>query len=478
MFREQNIQKTLMGSILLSVILFLIYGANLLCDELEHLRAGYLISIGLHPYSDFFEHHHPLLWWIFAPIISVFPHNQFLLFYIARTLTTLVSCGSAYYIYQISKRFLGGKKVAIIALCIYFSFYFAQTIAVVFKPDAYMWFFYLCGLYHFFTYIETEKQKHLYITAVASTISFIFLQTALFLLIPMGLVALYLIYRKPSQWKNNILGFIPAIILLSLFFLSVHLTSGIVPYYQRCWILNSYMYKALTYEEPFLPKFGFFIFVGYMAYGYQIKMKQATVYTHFTAILLTISFLKNIVYLAPFPNYFQAEALAISFLLAPLVPQMPKIGKNYLIASLFVFNILNILTSLYFLPNKPYWQQISLVNKDKNALVYPTFFNIYTPHYPFYWFFPELENLDGNLFNRSFDMNKYILDNQIDYLVDTDQLETNFKVIVKPTINSSGSKEISTDISSQYLFNQNMLDRYYEKISDYPSVIYRHKSGL
>jgi len=42
-------------------------------DEIEHLHASWLISQGLLPYRDFFQHHNPTLWVLLSPILKIFP---------------------------------------------------------------------------------------------------------------------------------------------------------------------------------------------------------------------------------------------------------------------------------------------------------------------------------------------------------------------------------------------------------------------
>jgi len=38
-------------------------------DEIEHIHAAWLVSTGLAPYRDFFEHHHPLMWNLYAIVL-------------------------------------------------------------------------------------------------------------------------------------------------------------------------------------------------------------------------------------------------------------------------------------------------------------------------------------------------------------------------------------------------------------------------
>ena len=41
-------------------------------DNVEHLHSTWLVSLGKVPYKDFFQHHNPLMWYIFAPFVKHF----------------------------------------------------------------------------------------------------------------------------------------------------------------------------------------------------------------------------------------------------------------------------------------------------------------------------------------------------------------------------------------------------------------------
>lgn len=45
-------------------------------DEIEHLHAAWLVAQGQRPFVDFFEHHHPMLWYLLAPLTGIIttPH--------------------------------------------------------------------------------------------------------------------------------------------------------------------------------------------------------------------------------------------------------------------------------------------------------------------------------------------------------------------------------------------------------------------
>lgn len=58
-------------------------------DHAEHLHASWLVWQGEVPYRDFFEHHHPLLWYIAAPMVALFYKNV-MIFYVARLVNASV----------------------------------------------------------------------------------------------------------------------------------------------------------------------------------------------------------------------------------------------------------------------------------------------------------------------------------------------------------------------------------------------------
>ena len=71
-FTNRN-NTSLLEYILLGILLvsFIAFGLvkNLNMDEREHLQATWLIYAGDVPYRDFFEHHHPGMWYLFSLLL-------------------------------------------------------------------------------------------------------------------------------------------------------------------------------------------------------------------------------------------------------------------------------------------------------------------------------------------------------------------------------------------------------------------------
>jgi hypothetical protein len=55
----------------LTLLALLAFRDELQGDEIEHIHAGWMMAQGLRPYTDFFEHHHPLLWQVLAWILPL-----------------------------------------------------------------------------------------------------------------------------------------------------------------------------------------------------------------------------------------------------------------------------------------------------------------------------------------------------------------------------------------------------------------------
>ncbi|MBP5352626.1 MAG: glycosyltransferase family 39 protein [Alphaproteobacteria bacterium] len=458
---------------MLALLCCFIFNGTLLIDEFEHLRASYLITLGFHPYADFFEHHHPLLWWLWTPILKFLPQHQVFLFYLSRLLTTMVSGISAYYIYKIAERFCGGAKVAVLTLVIYFSFYFSQYMAVIFKPDAFMWSCYLCGLYYFLCYCETYRCRDLIVSAVAFTFAFMFLQTALFLTAPLVFPAVYLICRKPALIKDFLISALPTIPLLAIFTLYIAYTSGFENYINRAWILNSALFNLIQIPfENFLPKFLIFIIFGYIAYGWQLKKHRATLYTHIFAILLTADLIKNILYPVPYPRYFMPSALGIAFLAAPAIYQASSFIRNYFVATVVVLNTLNIYVSVIVYPNTEVLRQVNNLPRPSSSWsVHSEILDIYSTYQHFHWYSYILSAVDTYLFSPEPDsINQQLIKTKPTYIFYNPEAHTT----TSPRPHPNADKKFE-EFYDKATINTDLLNRLYECIDASQNKIYRLK---
>ncbi len=163
-------------------------------DNVEHIHSGFMIALGQVPYRDFFQHHNPLLWYIFAPLIKMFAYNA-TISEVVCFISFLVFLKSLVYVYRISAEFLSNKLWGLAAAAAIATPGY-KLYAIDFRPDNYMLFCLMGGMYYLFSYLRDKKTFQLSAAFLWFFISYLFAQKALFPLAVLGLCILYF-------WKKN-----------------------------------------------------------------------------------------------------------------------------------------------------------------------------------------------------------------------------------------------------------------------------------
>ena len=237
------------------LIIFSIISIGFLCyftftdflngDEREHITATFYIYNGQIPYRDFFEHHHPLLWYIFVPILSLFSNSAYI-WYAARAFTLFLLALNCFFIIKISRlitpnygfAWLAGI-LSLIPHCVFLS----QT---EFRPDSLMITLFLCGLYYLYDDIKEQKNK-LIISFLFFFLSIMALQKACFQLIPITLLIVYLLYKKTICFKIFIKALILPLLLMFLYTLYLWYNNALKDYFELNWLLNLKIHTHIQY---------------------------------------------------------------------------------------------------------------------------------------------------------------------------------------------------------------------------------------
>lgn len=435
------------------IVLCLFFTSTALVDDLEHLRASYFVSQGYIPYRDFFEHHHPLIWYIFAPIIKFLPHNNLTTLYIAKTFASMFSVGSTYLIYIISKKFFGGKKVAITTLLIYFMYYPSLYTFSAFKPDTFARFFYLLGLYNFFLYTSQKKTKNMVITGISLTISFLFLQTTLFVITPLLIPLCYFLYKNKQLIKNFILAIIPALLIIISFTFFLYYNQTLEQYFQLNWIFNSYLYKIIIYSrDNSIYSFAIFLSLPFILYFFNKKQRK-NFFINSLFIVFCFELIKNLYYSTHLPHYLVYIFLFSSVITSSLKFQLHilnKIKLNILFIIMIVLNLISLCLNNSSMLKKYYK---ILQPTDTYVLYHGDTINIYAPKTSYYWFNPQLEGIDNGIFKRfpDYNINEFIKSNNITYIIgigNINKLSTNLPQI------------FDVNIYNNHILDVNILNNY------------------
>lgn len=357
-----------------------------LLDTIEHIRASLAVASGLVPYVDFFEHHHPLLWCLAAPLAKLL-NLKIAIIPIFRILGTMAYMGCIYATYRLAKNLYNKKTAQVITLCLIAVPTLWLDISNL-RPDSFMLLFFLIGLNLFFDYSDTKQEKYLVLSYLSVTISFLFLQKAAFLVLPFGIFNLYALKKKEIKLNHFIwaciVGALPIVaVLLGLIYTGT-LTDFLYYNYTFNTHMNDYYGQYVSGVSAFLK------FVALIAFLLVIRVYKPSFKRNLIfLIFLFLGF--SLLYFAPHSWYYIPYFVFASLLLG----KRDSLCKNRVaVCSILAVFICSIICMF---PQKTdrmkYEKYISDVestvkqNMYDNMLDFAIFpINIFGPIKNFYWF--------------------------------------------------------------------------------------------
>lgn len=213
-------------------------------DPQEHVYATYMVSQRYVPYVDFFEHHHPLLWYVAQPLVIFLYRNIEILGW-ANYCTFCFFLWGLYFIYRIVSDFLSTRTVALLSL-IYILLPKIFLYYVYFKPDNWMMTCIAGGVYYFFLYLRDNVRKDLVISYLFFFAAFLFLQKALLYFPTVGCFSLYYLYKKVIKMND----FLWALVL------PLCLAGGGIWYFWYHHGLKEYFYLNFLFNSKMIAMFG------------------------------------------------------------------------------------------------------------------------------------------------------------------------------------------------------------------------------
>jgi len=133
--------------ILINVLLFLTWGSltGVNHDTSEHLHCAWMVSRGLIPYKDFWQHHPPLLWLILAPLFKILKPTVLILD-AARIFCAFIFAAIGFVGWKIAKEVWREKANPSTYMLLLFSVSSLGQF-LLFRPDLFMDIFLLLGIY-------------------------------------------------------------------------------------------------------------------------------------------------------------------------------------------------------------------------------------------------------------------------------------------------------------------------------------------
>ena len=210
--RDKRYLKTLYILIFVLSLLILAISLNRFFshDEFEHIHSAWYIEQGYTPYLDFFQSHHPLLWFLMNPFLKVAGHGISVII-ILRLFVLVFTAGIVIVVYRLARLTTRSKEVALLAVVFLLSMVLFVEKGIEIRPDVPQVFFGLLALYFFMAgfppcarkpLLIRQKQRGICLSACCVSISFLFLQKSIFLLATFGIVLLYRLIKKEITWKT------------------------------------------------------------------------------------------------------------------------------------------------------------------------------------------------------------------------------------------------------------------------------------
>ena len=272
-------------------------------DNVEHLHSSFLVASGLVPYKDFFQHHNPLMWYLFAPVMKLFAYNATASEVIS-FISFLVFLKSLVYVYRIGDEFLGSKFIGVIAvMAIMVPSY--KIFALDFRPDNYMMFCLMGCIYYYFSYLKHKKVWQLCVAMCYGVCSFLFAQKALFVLFGLFLSGVYFIYKKEISLKDALKAAVLPLVMLGLFFVWLWAHDMVELYFVSNYKFN--LNLVAGFEMGRVSKIHLHIKVWIiLAFGalLYIIFNRKNKYLNIVLLLFLGEFFQRVFYFSPYSYYY------------------------------------------------------------------------------------------------------------------------------------------------------------------------------
>ena len=220
-------------------------------DEREHLYATFSTYSGNIPYRDFFEHHHPLLWYIGSLFLYINDNTPYI-WYTLRFFMICITLTSSYFIFKTSKLLQLPQSISILSSSIFLSLCAVKFSGLEYRPDNLMILFYIIGLYLLLNYLknltpQTSKPALLSFSILFFFLSFLSLQKSFLILIPVFIFLILPNFKNKIFIKDFIKSLIIPLLLLTYLIIWLYKTNTLIDYFELNWLVNTHIRMPNNY---------------------------------------------------------------------------------------------------------------------------------------------------------------------------------------------------------------------------------------
>jgi len=368
-------------------------------DEFEHIHSAWYVKTGRVPYSDFFQHHNPLLWYLMVPVLWVF--GQTVESVIAfRLMIFVFTIGIAFLTYLISRTLTDSREAGLFSVVLLFTMTMFVASTVEIRPDVPMVLFGLVSIYYLVRYFQTNMDRHIMLSGLFASISFLFLQKTLFLLFAYAAVFAYHLFTKRISIKS-VIRFCVCFVLPQLVFAGHLLARGSFrDYVLTNWILNiarsnSRVFSPLSAMDftRYLP-----VFWGLSALAIVLIFwdKKTSVELKVTAFIPVVLLLCLYLVRRPWNHYFMPFICVLCIVLGCFLKlgfdnlKLPALPRILLLVLIIYMPAKYLTRKIRLVRNDSQLEKVDFVlaNSDDSDLVYDGYnrFNLYRRDLHYFWY--------------------------------------------------------------------------------------------
>lgn len=315
---KSNLKKSYLNALLSIIILLsLIIGTISINryfdkDEFEHIHSAWYVENGYTPYSDFFQHHHPFLWYFMLPFLFIWGHTVKTVI-ILRIFVLILLAGIVTMTYLIAQKTTNSSETGLLSVVLLLSMVMFIEKGIEIRPDLPQVLFGLISVYFLIIFFQNGNNRHLIFSGLSASISFLFLQKSIFLLFSYGVIFLYKIVKRRMTVKSFFLFSGVFLLPLFLFWQGLIISGSFNDYLLTNWTLNLYhpdTFSPLKALVPSLIQNQFFWVMSTFSLGLILLNKvndDLRMITFIGLVLLSSVFLVR----SPYRQYFM---FAIPFL--------------------------------------------------------------------------------------------------------------------------------------------------------------------
>lgn len=284
----------------------LVYGITVRSngDNIEHLHESWLIWKGLVPYRDFFQHHNPLIWYIFSPLVALLINSKHI-FMVFNIISVFITFGIVFYMAEILKK-CGVKNIFRIILgCIFLSSY-SGLYSTDFRPDTLMYLFLFIGIDYLFRYLDENKLSSIVISFFSLFLSFLSSQKIILNMVIIVLFIIYALIKNKIKKQDFLYAIILPILCLVFFLCYLYVNDALSIYIKSNYLFNAHIpliFKQNRIVLPPLEYYEFYVFVPISIVFAILLFKKGDIKEKFLSVLFFEELGLRLFYFSAFLHY-------------------------------------------------------------------------------------------------------------------------------------------------------------------------------